>query len=356
MHPNPRRILPVLLLLGLAAAAYWYFYVRPVAADDSGLAASGTIEAQTINISPELGGRVVEVSAAEGEAVTAGQVLVQFDTSLLEAQRAQAAATLEALQAAQGAAEAAHAAAQANFMLLDAGPTTEQLAVAQTVVDRTALALDAAQEAYDALPETARDTPDGRSLRAQVDQAEASLANAQAQYDLLAAGTRPEQRAASEAQTAAAQWQAAAAGAQAQAAQAALEALDVQLAKLSVTAPVDGVVLSRVIQPGEVASPSAVMLVIGQLDELTITVYVPETRYGQLKLGQTATVAVDSYPGETFTATISQIADQAEFTPRNVQTAEGRATTVFAIKLTLPNPDGKLKPGMPADVTFVEAP
>jgi HlyD family secretion protein len=114
------------------------------------------------------------------------------------------------------------------------------------------------------------------------------------------------------------------------------------------------VVLARAIQPGEFASPGAPLLVVGQLDELTITVYVPETRYGQLQLGQTATVTVDSYPGATFTARVTHIADQAEFTPRNVQTAEGRKTTVFAIKLSIANPDGRLKPGMPADVVFAE--
>jgi HlyD family secretion protein len=81
-------------------------------------------------------------------------------------------------------------------------------------------------------------------------------------------------------------------------------------------------------------------------------VYLPEDSYGQVKLGQVARVTVDSYTGTTFPASVVHIADQAEFTPRNVQTVEGRRTTVYAIKLDVPNPDGKLKPGMPADVTF----
>jgi multidrug efflux pump subunit AcrA (membrane-fusion protein) len=93
-------------------------------------------------------------------------------------------------------------------------------------------------------------------------------------------------------------------------------------------------------------------MTLGRLDNLTITVYVPEDRYGELSLGQSATMTVDSFPGETFTATVSHIAEQAEFTPRNVQTMEGRTSTVFAIKLQVQDPGGKLKPGMPADVTF----
>jgi membrane fusion protein YbhG len=85
---------------------------------------------------------------------------------------------------------------------------------------------------------------------------------------------------------------------------------------------------------------------------MTITVYIPEDRYGAINLGETAQVKVDSFPGEAFTAKVSYIADQAEFTPRNVQTSEGRRSTVFAIKLSIGNSGGELKPGMPADVTF----
>ncbi len=80
--------------------------------------------------------------------------------------------------------------------------------------------------------------------------------------------------------------------------------------------------------------------------------YIPEDRYGNVRLGQMARVSVDSFPGQEFNATVARIADQAEFTPRNVQTQEGRRTTVFALELIVDDPDGRLKPGMPADVTF----
>lgn len=136
--------------------------------------------------------------------------------------------------------------------------------------------------------------------------------------------------------------------------QAELEAIDVQLKKLIVNSPVSGVVLTRNIEPGETIQPGAAAMTIGQLNQLTITVYIPEDRYGLIKIGQYADVIVDSFPGETFDATVVRIADRAEFTPRNVQTEEGRRTTVFAIKLSISNPEGKLKPGMPADVVFEE--
>jgi len=120
----------------------------------------------------------------------------------------------------------------------------------------------------------------------------------------------------------------------------------------TVKSPLDGTVLDRLVEPGEVVVPGSNLMILANLDALTLTVYVPEDRYGQILLGQTYPVTVDSYPTETFYGKVSLIANQAEFTPRNVQTTDSRKTTVFAIRLDLPPSGGKLKPGMPADVHF----
>jgi multidrug efflux pump subunit AcrA (membrane-fusion protein) len=136
-------------------------------------------------------------------------------------------------------------------------------------------------------------------------------------------------------------------------AQAALATLDVQLKNTIVTAPVDGTVLTSSLEVGETLAPTGVVLIIGQLQEVNLTVFIPETEYGQVKLGDQVSITVDSFPGETFSGTVVYISDQAEFTPRNVQTVEGRKTTVYAVKITVPNTDLELKPGMPADVTFI---
>jgi HlyD family secretion protein len=135
-------------------------------------------------------------------------------------------------------------------------------------------------------------------------------------------------------------------------AQAAVD-LPTQLAKLTLVAPIDGVVLARSAEPGELAMPGGALLTLADLEHLTIIVYVPEDRYGQVLMGARAELRVDSYPGEVFGASVVHVADRAEFTPRNVQTPGGRKTTVFAIKLSIDNPGAKLKPGMPADVKFV---
>jgi len=135
-------------------------------------------------------------------------------------------------------------------------------------------------------------------------------------------------------------------------AQANLELIDAQIAKTIIVAPTDGLVLIRNLEVGETVAPAGVVMVVGQLEEVELVVYIPETEYGKVQLGDQVSITVDSFPNETFTGTVAHISDKAEFTPRNVQTVEGRQATVYAIKLSVPNTNLKLKPGMPADVTF----
>jgi HlyD family secretion protein len=354
MHPNPRRIIPVILLLAVAAGLFYWWRGTGTTTAETVPVYSGTIEAARFAIASEVMGRVRSVEVSEGEHVTAGQTLVTLDPAMIEAQRAQAEAALSAVQGTQQAARAAHAAAQASYDLLAAGASEPQLAAAESAVERAGATLEAAEAAVDALPEGAQNTPQARQLEQQVEVAAAALDNTRAQLELLQSGARPEQLAAAQAQVDAAAAQARAAGGQVAAAEAALGLLDVQQSRLTLTAPSDGVVLSRAVQPGEVAAPGGVLLELADLGSLTLTVYIPETRYGTIAPGEYALVTVDSFPGENFTAAVTRVADRAEFTPRNTQTAEGRRLTVYAVELRLDNPDGRLKPGMPADVTFAE--
>lgn len=143
---------------------------------------------------------------------------------------------------------------------------------------------------------------------------------------------------------------------QAQAAAAAAEAnlalMDTQMEKLSVRSPLNGVVLVRSIEAGETLQAGLPAFTVGRVDTLKVVVYLPEDQYGRLSLGDEGTLSVDAYPDESFTATVTRIADHAEYTPRNVQTAEERQTTVYAVELSLDNTAGKLKPGMQADISF----
>jgi len=228
---------------------------------------------------------------------------------------------------------------------------SDVITAANDALDSAETELDDAQQAYDALLNT--DAAD------RVLEARATLSVAQERYEVaLDALSQLQTGEYSPQVTIAAKTldQAKAGLDQAQSAvnsaQANLELIDTQMGKLTVYAPMDGVILTRSIHVGEVAQAGASTMTIADLSKLTITVYLSEDRYGEVKVGDEVSFTADSFPNETFNATVTRIADQAEFTPRNVQTKEERQTTVYAIELEVNNPDVKLKPGMPVDVTF----
>jgi multidrug resistance efflux pump len=132
-------------------------------------------------------------------------------------------------------------------------------------------------------------------------------------------------------------------------------ALDVQLGKSRVEAPVAGLVTRSLAHLGEVAQPAVPLVEIADLSEVTVAVYVPLPELDRIRLGQAAQISVDSFPDRVFQGKVTRIADQAEYTPKTVQTKEDRVTTVVAVEIQLPNPEGALKPGMPADITFLES-
>lgn len=132
----------------------------------------------------------------------------------------------------------------------------------------------------------------------------------------------------------------------------ALKLAELQLARAAVTAPSDGVVLTRSLEVGEMISAGGTVMRMANLDRLNLIVYIAEDLYGRVKLGDSVTLSVDSYAGQVFTGRIIHIADEAEYTARNVQTEQGRKSSVYAVKIQVDNSDQKLKPGMPADVDF----
>jgi HlyD family secretion protein len=415
-HGSIRRLLPPLAAVILVGAGL--IYLTAVSGAGAGpLKASGTIEAVEVDVASEVSGRVSEILVDEAQSVVAGDLLLRLDNRLLEAQRlsakaageaAIAAAQLEQLNARQALdnlfTDAPMARAQAERTLADAREVLDdaqrdltvnlpgnratsdtlkaakaKLAVAQERMEHAEsvyshtpghladggekadayLAFNNARIAYNtALAgynwytghpteiEQAQLQADAAVAQAQVDDAERRLED-------LKLGPDPDVLAQAQARRILANALLAAARAKALVD---LEMLDLQLEKLLIRAPVDGVVMIRTIEPGEVLLAGAPALSIGQLDDLTITVYLAEDRYGQIHLGDLVRVTVDSLPDESFDGRVLRIADRAEFTPRNVQTEEGRRTTVFAIEVAVGNPGGRLKPGMPADVEFTASP
>jgi HlyD family secretion protein len=405
-----RRIAPIVIFVILVAAGLIYLTV--VSRQGNGpLQASGTIEAVQVNVASEVSGRVEEVLVEEGASVKSGDALLRLDSRLLEAQRELALASDKAAVAAAGldlvsaqqALDALHenaplAAAQAQLAEANAKKALEdeqyrwrvqqagnraspetirdaeaKLKLAEDEVTRRkdlynmasgdsakALALVQLTEAQRNRDAALRTLNWYKGKPTDTDEAilDAKLAVAQAQFDEaerdledLMPGPDPDLLHQAQARLLLAQSRLAAAEAQAKVD---AETHDLQLDKLLVRAPLSGVVLARSIEPGEVLVAGAPALSIGRIDQLTITVFITEDRYGQINLGDHVQVVVDSFPGKTFDAVVTRIADQAEFTPRNVQTNEGRRTTVFAVELTITDAEGMLKPGMPADVTFEE--
>ena len=404
-----RIIFPVILLLG-AVAVLWYYWVRPagslaaawdslvnpVASSSTELIASGTVQTEEISVAPEQSGRILAVNVQEGDDVKAGQVLVQLDDTILNDQRAIALVNLDIAKQslvqltsptvlanaqkalAQDAIDVDNAQyvldnqlyfsqntpaiqnAQAALTLADDKLKKANEKYAQvsgnpdtsTVKAQAYQVLYAAQQEYDHALWT-YNLWSGKNNQQQIDVKTAALelakakqAEDQALVEALTTGQIPDDATG----TVIAQIQQAKLGIRL--AQANLDLLDDQIKKMAIRAALDGVVMTRNANPGSVVNAGAVLFTLGRLDELTITVYVPEDRIGQVRLGQGAHVTVDSFPGIVFNASVSYISDQAEYTPRNVQTVEGRKSTVFAVKLQLQDPGGKLKPGMPADVSF----
>jgi multidrug resistance efflux pump len=173
------------------------------------------------------------------------------------------------------------------------------------------------------------------NARAQLDVAEAALASAQAKVAQLDRGATAEQVDVAQSQVAQAQ--------------SAVEVLRAQLAKLALRSPINGVVNKRSVLAGEMAAAGATLLNVVNLDELYLTLYIPEREIGAIKLGQVVDVTVDAFPGRVFTGEVSFISGKAEYTPRNVQTKKERVNLVFAVKVQLANPGQELKAGMPAD-------
>jgi HlyD family secretion protein len=131
--------------------------------------------------------------------------------------------------------------------------------------------------------------------------------------------------------------------------------LQQQLAKLTLKAPLGGIVTERAIEPGELAMTGAPLLTIDHLDEVELTLFISERQIGRVQVGQSVALTTNSWPDRTFAGQVQSINPRAEFTPRNIQSPKDRALLVFGVHVAVPNPAGHLKPGMPVDAVIQES-
>jgi len=275
---------------------------------------SGTIEVDEVHVASRYGGRVERISANEGDNLKAGQAIVELEAAELRARRDQLAAQLDELKA---------------------GPRKEELDAARH--DWEAIAAEATQANNDAkrAEELFREKTISQTEREQaVTRArtlEKNVAASKSRYDLLLAGTRPERISQATAQ---------------------LAEVDAQLREMKISAPTDCILEVLSVKPGDVLSQNREVATLLLPQHLWVRVYVPEPWLGRIHLGEKVRVKVDSEPGKEFEGVVEQVARQAEFTPRNVQTVGDRIKQVFGVKVRLDSRESRLRAGMAADVTF----
>lgn len=300
--------------------------------EDGFLIASGTVEATDADLGFQLPGRVAVIEPREGDSVSVGQELAWLDRAEWQAALASAAAQL--------------AAAEARLAELESGARPQELTQAEAVLRA------ADQRTEDARRDAARAQRllDGGAVSQQAsDKAATALEVAEAQeeqareaLDLIREGPRAETLRAQRAM--------------ADQARANLARTEATLANAAIVAPFSGVVTVRHREPGESVAPGAPVLTLLDREDRWVRIYVREDQIGRVRIGMAAEISSDSYPDDVYEGEVFFIGSEAEFTPSNVQTPEERIKLVYPVKVRITgDPDFRLKPGIPADVTLLEA-
>lgn len=279
---------------------------------------SGTIETDEVRVASRYGGRVEKILADEGNSLKAGQPIVELEASELRAKRDIAAAQLAELEA---------------------GARKEEIDAAKHDWEARQAELKQAEDDARRAVELFKQQTISQTEREQAQTKSQTLAKtvaaARSRYDLLLAGARPERIAQAKAQVA---------------------DIDSQLREMKISAPSDSVLEVLNVKVGDVLAANREVATLLLPQHTWIRVYVPEPWLGHIQLGDKVRVRVDSDPNKDFSGAVEQIAREAEFTPRNVQTKGERIKQVFGIKIRLENSEGKLRAGMSADVTFPNVP
>jgi HlyD family secretion protein len=313
-------------------------------APDDHVRASGQIEATEVHVAAEVGGRLLELVPREGDRVPAGAVIARLDATDAElalararAERDQADAQLRLLRAGSRPEEVRQADAQLAAAQSEARAAEADLKLAETDAERFESLL-----ASNAGSRKQRDDAVARRdvARARARSAEDRVRAARESLARVRAGARAEEIDAARARVAAADAQ--------------IATLQKSITDAVVVAPASGVVTERLFDVGELVPPRGTILIVTNLDEVWANVYVDEPIVPTLRIGQPASIFTDA-GGPAIPGRITYVSPSAEFTPRNVQTAEDRSKLVYRVKVTADNRDGVLKVGMPVEAEFLPA-
>jgi len=387
---NKKRLRVWIVVLAAGSLGYWGIQ-RYFGRSSNLVEASGTIETTEVDVSFQVAGRVQELLVQEGDRVRKGQTLARLDVLPLEEALERSRAQLEAGKAAvlqardalawtrqtlaeqEKAARAAVESAQARYEEVKTGPRIQETRQAEAALEAAQATLTKARLDVDRARELVQKNV---YSQAALDAAEANLANAESQrqrafeaLNLLREGSRKEvienaeaqlrqaraalaQATANRMQIAIREQELAAAEARAQELQALWNIAKINLDYAQLRAPIDGWVLLKNIEAGEVVNVGTPVFTLGDIEDLWMNVYVGETVPGRLRLGDPVEIRVDAHKDKVFPGKIIFISQQAEFTPKNIQTKEERTKLVYRLKVAIRNTSQELKPGMPADASL----
>jgi HlyD family secretion protein len=385
-----KKLFPILLVLAAAGGAYYYF--KGAGGNPDGrILVSGNIELTEVNIGFKTTGRLVERTVTEGDRVKKGQLLARLDQDQLLAQRAREAAGLASAQAQLAQAETALAwqretlaadiaqraadlaSTQARLQELKNGSRPQEIQEVAAALDSAKAELDRAKKDWDRAQTLYKNddisTAQYDQYRTRWESADAAVKQGKQRYDLSVAGPRIEvvQAAGSQVERARAALKMSEANslelkrreqelvtrrAEIERSKASLSLIETQLAETEIRSPVDGVVLVKSAEVGEVLAAGATVMTIGDWEHPWLRAYINETDQSKVKLGQKVKITTDE-KGKTYEGKVGFIASEAEFTPKQIQTKEERVKLVYRIKIDVPNPNRELKSNMPADGEIV---
>ena len=386
-----KRIIPIFLVLAAAGAGVYAIHETGRRTDHC-IVVSGNIELTEVNIGFKTAGRLIERDVDEGDSVTKREIIARLDRDQLSAQRqredaglhsaqaqlAEAAATLEYQKATLASdvetRRADLAAAEAKLAELRNGSRPQEKQDARAAVESAQSESDRAKADWDRAQTLYKNDDISRAqfdqYRKNWESAAAALKSATEREALVLVGPRVEEIDAQAAQVEHAR--AALKTAQASALQvkqreedlaarradivhskASIALIDWQLSDTVAESPVDGVVLVKSADVGEILAPGTTVVTVGDIDHPWLRGYVNETDLGKVRIGSPARVTTDSYPGRAFRGRVTFISSEAEFTPKQIQTQEERVKLVYRIKIEMENPGRVLKSNMPADAEIV---
>ena len=289
---------------------------------------SGTVEIDSVKISSLAGGRIVELKLEEGRKVRKGDVVAMIDSKDLELE-------LNRL-------EKVFKGANANLRLAYNGARKEDRKKVSEILRQSEIVKDKAEREFErlkglfekgAVPEKQFD-----DSKTAYEQAEAAYSQVMAENEKISNGTRREQIDIARASV--------------DQAKAAIDIIRKKISDCTVTSPIDGTVIHRLVEQGEIAGTGVPLGTVRDMSKAKVIVFLPEIELGKVKIGQKAHVVTDSYPDEFLSGSISFISESAEFTPKTIQTKDERIKTVYRAEVKIDNSKGILKAGMPVEVSL----